>query len=79
MAPRNHSVSVRVNNPFRFSLGMVPAFNSTLKSMKQMVENLERNLCERVEEWTFYEDVLAKLENQLTETEKGPCSICLTI
>ena len=52
---------------------MVPAFNSTLKSLKQMVENLEKNLCERVEEWSFYEDVLEKLQNQLRETEQGLC------
>ena len=52
---------------------MVPAFNSTLKSLKQMVENLEKNLCERVEEWSFYEDVLEKLQNQLWETEQGLC------
>ena len=52
---------------------MVPAFNSTLKSLKQMVENLEKNLCERVEEWSFYEDVLEKLQNQLLETEQGLC------
>ena len=52
---------------------MVPAFNSTLKSLKQMVENLEKNLCERVEEWSFYENVLEKLQNQLWETEQGLC------
>jgi len=51
--------------------GMVPAFNASLKALEKMVDHLEKNLCDRVENWTFYEDVLGKYQLQMDATAAG--------
>lgn len=53
------------------SEGMVPAFKTSLQALEKMVANLEKNLCDKVDNWTFYDDVLDKLDAQIEATKNG--------
>ncbi|CAG5106917.1 Oidioi.mRNA.OKI2018_I69.chr1.g3059.t1.cds [Oikopleura dioica] len=48
--------------------GMVPVFNQTLHELEKMVDDVDKNMCQKVKTWTYFEPEIEKLQIHASNT-----------